>query len=223
MVTLRMIANAGRKWGPITRLADTLEHMRSILGRLWRAAPGALSVVAFCALFGVAASAQQNPQPQSEPAPPAAAAPSTPPASVSAAAASWQQSLVALFGVAPQPANPHPIEPAPQLRGTLNAPGIRICGGCELAAIVGSAPLTPSSAAGARRRGCGQPRLQHRSAWQRREQPDRQEFRVGRSRCRGARPAQARRAASATASRDRRERTLVCRPDPLRGWVRALR
>ena len=62
MVTLRMIANAGRKWGPITRLADTLEHMRSIPGRLWRAAPGALSVVAFCALFGVAASAQQNPQ-----------------------------------------------------------------------------------------------------------------------------------------------------------------
>ena len=61
MVTLRMIANAGRKWGPITRLADTLEHMRSILGRLWRAAPGALSVVAFCALFGVAASAQQIP------------------------------------------------------------------------------------------------------------------------------------------------------------------
>ena len=95
MVTLRMIANAGRKWGPITRLADTLEHMRSIPGRLWRAAPGALSVVAFCALFGVAASAQQNPQPQSEPAPPAAAAPSTPLASVSAAAASWQQSLVA--------------------------------------------------------------------------------------------------------------------------------
>ena len=95
MVTLRTIANAGRKWGPITRLADTLEHMRSIPGRLWRAAPGALSVVAFCALFGVAASAQQNPQPQSEPAPPAAAAPSTPSASVSAAAASWQQSLVA--------------------------------------------------------------------------------------------------------------------------------
>ena len=95
MVTLRMIANAGHKWGPITRLADTLEHMRSIPGRLWRAAPGALSVVAFCALFGVGASAQQHPQPQSEPAPPASAAPSTPPASVSAAAASWQQSLVA--------------------------------------------------------------------------------------------------------------------------------
>jgi TonB family protein len=95
MVTLRMIANAGRKSGPITRLADTLEHMRSIPGRLWRAASGALSVVAFCALFGVATSAQQNPQPQSEPAPPAAAAPSTPPASVSASAASWQQSLVA--------------------------------------------------------------------------------------------------------------------------------
>jgi len=40
-------------------------------------------------------------------------------------------------------------------RGTLDAPGIRVCGGCELAAIVGSAPLTPSalSAAGARRPG----------------------------------------------------------------------
>jgi hypothetical protein len=110
-------------------------------------------------------------------------------------------------------------------RGTLNAPGIRICDGCELAAIVGGAPLTPSvlSAAGARRPGCGQPPLQHRSAWQRRDQPDRQKLRVGPSRCRGARPDQARRAASATASRDRRQRTLVRRPDPLRGWVQALR
>jgi protein TonB len=46
------------------------------------------------ALFGFAASAQQNHEPQSEAAPPAATAPS-PPASASSAVASWQQSLVA--------------------------------------------------------------------------------------------------------------------------------
>jgi protein TonB len=56
---------------------------------------GTLCVVATLgALFGFAASAQQNPEPQSQAAPRAATAPS-PPASESSAAASWQQSLVA--------------------------------------------------------------------------------------------------------------------------------
>jgi periplasmic protein TonB len=52
---------------------------------------GAVCVVAFGAVFGVAATAQQ---PQLQEAPPVVTAPS-PPASVLSPAASWQQSLVA--------------------------------------------------------------------------------------------------------------------------------
>ena len=75
------------------RMTDAL---RPISDRLWRAALGTLCIVTLGALFGFAASAQQNHEPQSEAAPPAATAPS-PPASASSAAASWQQSLVARF------------------------------------------------------------------------------------------------------------------------------
>jgi hypothetical protein len=85
MATLTKIAGVGRKRGPMTRLPDTLQHSRSISGRVLVAA---LCVVVLSAFFAVAVSAQQNPQPQSE-APPAAAAP------VSSAAASSRQSLVA--------------------------------------------------------------------------------------------------------------------------------
>jgi TonB family protein len=91
MATLSTIADAARDRGLLTRLTDSLQP---ISDRLWRAALGALCVVALGALFRVAASAQQNPEPQSGVAPPAATAPS-PPASVSSPAASWQQSLVA--------------------------------------------------------------------------------------------------------------------------------
>jgi protein TonB len=75
-------------------LADTLQHTRSISGRIGRTAVGALCVVAFSALFAVAVSAQQNPEPQPGVAPPAAAVPS-PPAPASSATASWQRLLVA--------------------------------------------------------------------------------------------------------------------------------
>ncbi len=90
MATLSAFANA--RCGRTVRLADTLQRTSSISGRLWRTALAALALSAF---FGFAASAQQSPQPQPEPAPPTGVAPSTPPASESAAAASWQKSLVA--------------------------------------------------------------------------------------------------------------------------------
>ena len=90
MATLSAFANA--RCGRTVRLADTLQRTSSISGRLWRTA---LAALALSALFGFAASAQQSPQPQPEPAPPTGVAPSTPPASESAAAASWQRSLVA--------------------------------------------------------------------------------------------------------------------------------
>ena len=70
------------------------DGLRPISDRLWRAALGTLCIVTLGALFCLAASAQQNHEPQSEAAPSAATAPS-PPAPASSAAASWQQSLVA--------------------------------------------------------------------------------------------------------------------------------
>ena len=56
-------------------------------------AVGTVCVVAFGTAFGVAVSAQQNAQPQSQKEPSVVTAPS-PPASVPSAAANWQQSLV---------------------------------------------------------------------------------------------------------------------------------
>jgi TonB family protein len=85
MAMLSAIAEGGPR-----RMTDAL---RPISDRLWL---GTLCIVTLGALFGFAASAQQNHGPQSEAAPPAATAPS-PPASVSSAAASWQESLVARF------------------------------------------------------------------------------------------------------------------------------
>jgi hypothetical protein len=56
-------------------------------------AVGTVCVVAFGTAFGVAVSAQQNAQPQSQKEPSVVTTPS-PPASVPSPAASWQQSLV---------------------------------------------------------------------------------------------------------------------------------
>ena len=140
----------------------------------------------------------------------------------------WRVAVGALcgfaFGVlsgveasAQQDAQPQPQGTPPVATGTFT-PGLCTFGDCELAAIVGGAPCKGAalSSAGARGSGCGQSRLYHGSAWRSCEQPDRQEFRVGRSRCRSARPDQASRATSATASRYCRQRPLVHRADPLR-------
>ena len=86
MATLSTIADAVHKRGRMASFAGT--------DRLWRPALGALHVVGLSVFFVVTASAQQNPQPQPEAAPPVATGP-PPPASISSAAASWQQSLVA--------------------------------------------------------------------------------------------------------------------------------
>ena len=91
MATLSTIAEAGPKRGRLARLTDTLQP---ISNWLWRAALSALCVVALCALLRVAASAQQNPGPEPEAAPPIVTG-SSPPAPASSAAASWQKSLVA--------------------------------------------------------------------------------------------------------------------------------
>ena len=91
MAMLSTISDAGAKRGQLTRPTDTLQP---ISDWFWRAALSALCVVALGALLHVTASAQQNPEPRPEAAPPVATAPS-PPASVSSATASWQQSLVA--------------------------------------------------------------------------------------------------------------------------------
>jgi TonB family protein len=70
MTTLSAIAEVGAKLG---RMTYTL---RSLSDRLWRVGLGTLWAVVLGALFGFAASAQQNHEPQSEAAPPAATAPS---------------------------------------------------------------------------------------------------------------------------------------------------
>jgi periplasmic protein TonB len=86
MATLSTIADAVHKRGRMMSFAK--------MDRLWRAALGAVHAVGLSAFFVVAASAQQNPQPQPEATPPVATRPS-PPASIPSAAASWQQLLVA--------------------------------------------------------------------------------------------------------------------------------
>ena len=91
MAMLSTIADAGAKRGRLTRPTDALQP---ISDWFWRAALSALCVVALGALLHVAASAQQNPEPRPEAAPPVVTGPS-PQAPVSSAAASWQQSLVA--------------------------------------------------------------------------------------------------------------------------------
>ena len=84
MAMLSAIVEAGpRRMGALRPISDRL-------------ALGTLCIVTLGALFGLAASAQQNHEPRSEAAPPAATAPS-PPASLSSATASWQQSLMARF------------------------------------------------------------------------------------------------------------------------------
>jgi hypothetical protein len=84
MAMLSAIVEAGpRRMGALRPISDRLGL-------------DTLCIVTLGALFGLAASAQQNHEPRSETAPPAATAPS-PPASLSSAAASWQQSLVARF------------------------------------------------------------------------------------------------------------------------------
>ena len=97
MTTLTTIAGGGAQGERLARLADTSQRPRSMAGGFGRVAVCALSAVAVSALFAEALSAQQNPQPQSDEAPPAATAPSHR-APVSSAAASWQQSLVARLG-----------------------------------------------------------------------------------------------------------------------------
>jgi len=120
MARLSAIANMQRKQGRTTRLP---QHARSISGRLGRASMAALCVAALSALFGAAASAQQNPQPQPQEPPPVATAPS-PPASVSSATASWQQSLVArLAHVQRYPAQAHGAQGVVSLAFTIDRHG----------------------------------------------------------------------------------------------------
>jgi periplasmic protein TonB len=90
MAMLSRIPAARAKWGRLSRLTDT----QPISDWFWRAALSALCVVALGALLRVAASAQQNPEPQPEAVQPVVTGPS-PHAPVSSAVASWQQSMVA--------------------------------------------------------------------------------------------------------------------------------
>ena len=94
MATLRALAALHPTCGRVKGLADDARQMGSMRSRLRRAAVGALYVFAFGTAFGVAVSAQQNAQPQSQKEPSVVTAPS-PSAAVSSATVSWQQSLVA--------------------------------------------------------------------------------------------------------------------------------
>jgi protein TonB len=90
--------------------------------RRWSAGFGALCAFALGALSSMEAQAQQDAQPQPKEAPPVATAPSPP--SVSSAAASWQQSLVArLTKVQRYPAQARGVQGVVSLAVTIDRQG----------------------------------------------------------------------------------------------------